>query len=244
MSPLPALDRRVPLVAVTVIAGVCAAVFMAGSAVAVSRDGSPRVPKKQAAAQAAPTASPTPTATPTATPATPPKPKPKKPKTVADYIAPIEDVLPEYIRVDETDAKSGAIDLNRAAALGDGKASARDKRVIAGLGFVKGHMREWDGEDSYVIVTVLQWKSSRDALRWVRLQRAIRQERRESWTPKTPNSAGGCQRVDGDALDAQLMAIGRRTYVVAVVRDGTCTKHTEVAKLSKVVYDYAAKLPR
>ncbi len=243
MTPLPALDSRLPPLAVAVVGGVCAAVFLAGSAVAVTRDGTPAAkPTVAAAPSATPSAPPSPTASPTPAPKSKKKPVPK-PKKLSDYIVALDEELPEYIQLPE--GKDASVSLVEAAALGDGKASAREKRVLTRMGFVKGHLRGWEGEDEkLVVLSLFEWKTADAATTWVLVQRSVRQERRQAWSPTTRSSAGGCEKVEGKILDSLVMAIGRRTYSVAVARDGNCRTHTEITKIGKLVHDYASRLPK
>jgi hypothetical protein len=242
VTPFPALDRRLPPLAVAVIAAVCAAVFLAGSAVAVTRDGSPA--RKRAAAPTAPTPSPTASPTPSPTPSPKPTRKPvPKPKKLADYIVALDEEMPEYIQLPE--GKSATVSLEQAAKLGDGKASAREKRVLTELGFVQGHLRMWEGnDDRLVVLSLFEWKRAESATTWVLGLRSVRQERRQAWTPKTPSSAGGCEKIEGKILDSIVIAVGRRTYSLAIARDGNCRTHAEISKIGKLVYDYARKLPK
>jgi hypothetical protein len=236
MGPLTSLDRRLPAYAVGVVAAACTAVLASGGAVVAARAGAPgRVSSLGPAGQSAsPSATPSPTASP----------KPKKAVTVADFLAPYDTLVPGFERVSDKLSGGGPIDLAKAAAIesGDRTPSARDKKLIGDAGFVRGYSRVWDDGDVTVVVYVYEWRTPLAARTFVRGAKLVHERRHDAWATGVPYAAGSCRRRDGDIVDGEVLSAGHHTFIVAVIRDGSCSTHTQIARLAKVQYQHAVAL--
>jgi hypothetical protein len=236
MGLLSSLDRRLPAYAVAVVAAACTAVLASGGAVVAARAGAPRASSLGPAGDGpSPSATPSPTAS--------PAPKPKKAVTVADFLAPYDTLVPGFERVADKLSGGGPIDLTKAAAIesGDKTPSARDKKLIGDAGFVRGYARVWDG-DVTVVVYVYEWKTAVAARTFVRGAKLVHERRHDGWATGVPYATGSCRRRDGDIVDGEVLAAGHHTFIVAVIRDGSCSAHAQVVRLSKVQYQHAVAL--
>jgi hypothetical protein len=235
MSALTSLDRRLPAYATAAVAAACTAVLATGGAVAVARS---------TTTGGVPVAQPSPVATPSATPSPVAKPKPKKAVTVADFLAPIDTEVPGFERVSDRMSGSGPIDLTKAAAIesGDKTPSARSKRLISDAGFVRGYSRVWDDGDATVVVYVYEWRTALAARTFVRGAKLVHERRHDAWTPAATYATGSCRRRDGDVIDGEVLYAGHHSFIVAVIRDGSCAAHTVVQRLAKVQYQHAVAL--
>lgn len=239
MTALTSLDRRLPAYAVAVVAAVCTAVLASGGAVVAARAGTPVRSSATGPANGSPSGSPSATPSPVASPA------PKKAATVADYLAPYDVLVPGFERVDDRTSGAGPVDLTKAAAIesGDKTPSAREKKLLHDAGFVRGYSRVWGGSEVVlVVVYVYEWDTALDARMFVRGARLAHQRRHDGWTTGLPYATGSCRTRDGDIVDGEVLSAGKHTFIVAVVRDGSCAAHTQVVRLAKVQYEHAVAL--
>jgi hypothetical protein len=227
---LAPLERRVPARAIGPLALACVAVLTAGSAVAVSRGGDAHPAVRRTAA----------TPSPTASPAASKSPKPLGP---SDFLVPLDEVLTAYDRVPDKAAGTGPIDLTKAAAIDSGhsRPTAADKKPMKDLGFVRGLSRAWDDGQRTVVVYVYEWGTSASARAFLAGVHAVHVRKGDLWSPSTPHSVGSCLTKDGDAIDSVVTQVGRHTFIVAAIRDGSCRLHTAVEKVAKAQYAYAVE---
>jgi hypothetical protein len=235
----PSIERRPPTAAVALLAAACATVLAAGGAVAVARAGT-----TGPAAAASPAPRPATKAAPRATKARA-KAKPKRPAGVAGWLVPLDDALPAYERIPDKVAGAGAVDVTKAAVIdsGDETPSAKDKALMRDIGFVRGHSRVWDDGDSTVVVYVYEWRTSAGARAYVQGAGAVHERTHDAWDPSTPNATGSCRAKEGDVIDSEVLHVGRHTFIMAVIRDGTCRTHALILKVAKLQYDHARALP-
>jgi hypothetical protein len=236
MSTLTSLDRRLPSYAAAVVAAACTAVLASGGAVVAARAGTPDARGSAAAAS--------PSASPSAAPAPTPSPKPKRATTIADFLAPYDTLVPGYERVSDAMSGAGPIDLTKAATIetGDNTPSAKDKKLLQEAGFVRGHSRVWDNGDVTVVVYVYEWRTALGARTFVRGAGLVHQRRHDAWTTGVPYAVGSCRRRDGDIVDGEVLSAGHHSFIVAVIRDGSCSAHTAVVRLAKAQYEHAVAL--
>jgi hypothetical protein len=226
-----ALERRLPARALGLVSVACVAVLTAGSAVAVTRGGDTSRPAtRRTAATPSPTASPSPT----------PSPKPSAP---VDFLVPLDTKAPAYERVPDKVAGAGPIDLAKAAAIDSGHhtPTAADKKTMKDLGFRRGYSRAWDDGQRTIVVYVYEWSTSASARAFLAGVRVVHERAGDLWTPTTPHSVGSCRISDGDAVDSEVVQVGRHTFIVAAIRDGSCRRHTDVQKVANLQYDFAVK---
>ncbi len=243
MSPLTAIERRLPKAAVVALAATCACVLATGSAVAVSRSGDAAGKPAAKAKEGAPA---TPgksgqAAKPPAKKPAPPK-KPARPATVAGYLVPLQDKDTDYARLPDSIAGTGKIDLTKAAAIdsGDRTPSRRDKDLLKSIGFVTGHSRVWDSGDNTVVIYAYEWKSSTGAKAFVKGVEVVHRQRKDGWKPALRDAAGSCRIQDGEVVDGEVLAVGKHTFIIAVIREGTCRSHTEVQRVAKLQHQHAS----
>lgn len=229
-----ALEGRLPAAASGVVAAACAAVLLAGSVAAVARAGD-SAPVRHALA--------TPTPSHPSSAAPKPEPKPAPPPTPGELIVPLDTKLPAYVRVTDAVAGTGPIDLTKAAAIDSGhhKPTAADKKTMRDLGFVRGQSRAYDDGQRTVVVYVYEWSTSASARAFLAGVRVVHERKGDLWSPSTPHAVGSCRINDGDAVDSEVLQVGRHTFIVAAIRDGSCRHHTDVLKAAKLQYDYAVK---
>jgi hypothetical protein len=229
MSPFAGVERRLPHRTAAVLAASCATVLAASGAVAVARSADPH-PRPVAAPRATPST--------TATASAPPK----RAATIADFLLPLDEAVPGYDRESDATSETGPIDLNRAAAsTNGGKATAAEKQAILRLGFVRGYSRAFSDADQLVVIYVYEWRTAAQATSYAahapHLQRAAGR-----WRPGPPGAGGSCRIRKGLAIDTVTMAVGRHTFTVTDIRDGSCATHTESAKIATLQYRHALPL--
>jgi hypothetical protein len=245
---LSTLDRRLPPFAVVLVAAVCGSVLAASSAVAVSRNtAAPHAAARGTGGPAGGTQSPSATPGPSATPspsATPAPAPPKKKPGIADYLVPLDDKVPGYDRVPDSVAGAGPMDLTKAATIdGGGKApTAAQKALFRRLGFVRGHSRVWDDGTNTVVIMVYEWSTAVMARTYLRAAATVHARKGDAWTPATAHAVGSCRTKGGDAVDGEVLQVGRHTFIVGVLRDGSCRRHEAVAKVSALQLAHAAAL--
>jgi hypothetical protein len=213
-----------------VLAATCATVLAASSAVAVSRAAGPAHAPARATARAAATPAPT-TAPPT------------KAATIADLLLPLGEAVPRYDREPDATARTGAIDVTRAAQIGAGaeQPSAADKQAVVKLGFVRGYSAGWSDAAQLVVLYVYEWRTPAQAKTYA-INAPHLQRTAGRWRPGTPNANASCRIRDGLAIDTVTMLVGRHTFTVTDVRDGNCQSHAEATKIAALQYRHAAAL--
>jgi hypothetical protein len=233
MSPFAGVERRLPHVTATVLAASCATVLAASGAVAVARGtGPPAHRPGRPAARVVVSPSATPSASPT----------PRRAATIVDFLLPLDEAVPGYDRESDATSETGPIDVNRAAAPGNGgKATAAEKQAILRLGFVRGYSRAFSDASQLVVMYVYEWRTAAQAKAYAanapHLQRSTGR-----WRPGPPGAGGSCRIRQGLAIDTVTMAVGRHTFTVTDIRDGNCATHTESAKIATLQYRHALPL--
>lgn len=236
---LDAADRRLPSFAGALVGAVAAAVLVAGTAVAVSRETPAGV------TQAAPSTSPSASAKPSAKPK--PKPaatKPPKPDDPSDYIVDVAKALPGWDRLDDDDAGAGKMTLEDAAVIeaGGDRPSEADRDALRDLGFVRGHARAWHNDDGdTLVVFVYEWKTKDAPLRFVGGMKAVN-EGSTGWQPATPRSYGVCKRQQEQTYDGAVVAVGKHSFLMVTLRDGGCGTHEPVARILDLVAKHATTM--
>jgi len=235
IDTLRRLDRGLPFGTGTVLAATIGCLLAAGTATAIVKDDGTAKP---AAVRQSP--SPTPTASRTAAP-TPTKAAPKVP---ADFLLDVESALTGWGRVNDRVAAAGPMDLEDAAEIeaGGEKVEQEDRDALIELGYVRGHSRAWTDGEATLVVFVYEWKGTNGPLTFVRGLEAINKETGTGWKPATPRSAGGCRPQGDQVNDSVVTAVGKHSFLVVVLRTGSCTTHEPVARIADLQAKFAATL--
>jgi len=225
------LDRRLPFGAVAAVGAVALAVLVGGASAAV-------VKAPDVVTQAEPSPSPTPSSTPSPTP----KPTPKADSPI-DYLVDVAEAEEGWIRVPDVVAMTGPVDLEDAAVIeAGGKAvTAKDREALRHLGFVRGHSRAWRKGTVTVVVFVYEWKGTDGPLAFVRGMQVVN-EGTSGWQPKTPHTYGVCKRQQSQTYDGGLAAVGKHSFLVVTLREGSCAKHEPAARMIDLVSRYAQRM--
>lgn len=233
-------DRRLPFGAATVVGAAAFAVAVSGGAAAVLKD-SPAATVAQA---------PAPAPAPSKSAAPKPKPKPKptkpaKPDDPSDYLLDVEKAVPGWTRMSDRLAGAGPMDLNDAAEIeaGGEKPTEKDRQVLRDAGFVRGHSRAWRNDDGVMLVVfAYEWKNAQGPEIMLVGMRHVN-EQSAGWQPAVPNSYGVCRLQNGQIYDATITAIGKHSFLTITLRkDGNCTRHEPVAKITELMERHAKKL--
>lgn len=236
-------DRRLPAPAGLVVGLTAAAVLLAGTVTAFTKESDPAT-VAQGGPSASPTAAASVTATPSAAPTKAAPTKPPKPDDPSDYLLDITTAFPDYDRLGDRIAGAGPMDLDDAAYIeaGGEKPTDKDREVLRDLGYVRGHSRAWTDGDTTVVVFVYEWKGTDGPLTFVRGMEEVNKGTSAGWKPPIKRSYGVCKKQGDQLSDGVLAAVGKHSLLVITLRDGTCAKHEPVTKMADLMVKHATSL--
>lgn len=232
-------DRRLPFGAATVVGAAAFAVAVSGGAAAVLKD-------RPASATVAQAPDPAPSAGKSAAPKPKPKPtKVAKPDDPSDYLLAVEKALPGWRRMSDSVAGAGKMDLNDAAEIeaGGKPPTEKDRQALREAGFVRGHSRAWVNENNVTLVVfAYEWKNAEGPEIMLVGMRHVN-DQSTGWQPAVPNSYGVCKLQNGQIYDSTITAVGKHSFLAITLRkDGNCTRHEPVAKITELMERHAKSL--
>lgn len=230
-------DRRLPFGTATLVGATVLGLLVSGT-VATRVKGTPTASVEQAAPSPAPSATksaqgkPKPTASP----------KPVKP---IDFLLDVDEAVPGWSQIADSIAGGGEMDLEAAAEIeaGGDTVTEKDRAALRELGFVRGHARAWRHrkDDVTLVVFVYEWKSKDGPLTFVEGMKAINQGK-GGWVPRTPRSYGVCKLQEPQTYDGIITAVGKHSFLVVTLREGSCETHEPVARIADLVQKHATRL--
>jgi hypothetical protein len=144
---------------------------------------------------------------------------------------------PPWVRVSDSVAHTGPLDLDAAAALdGGGKLS---RAGLLGLGFQSGITRAWQAGDGQLLVLAYTFKTPAGAMGYLQYAQAARnQDSAFNAEPVTgvPDAIGYRSSSAAGVTEVVLLARGRTACIVGVQRPST-PELAEVDGLAKLQYD-------